>query len=108
VALESDLLRQGLLTYALVQDGLEAWQADFAPQDLRITLAEWLNYGVERVPTLNEEVKKGTVQGFGQKSRGVVVLFTQSDTAPRKTGVQKPALFDFARRHREVVLVGGK
>jgi WD40 repeat protein/uncharacterized caspase-like protein len=108
VALESDLLRQGLLTYALVQDGLEARQADFAPKDQRITLAEWLSYGVERVPTLNEEVKKGTVQGFGQKSRGVVVLYTQPDAAPRKTGVQKPALFDFARRHREVVLVGGK
>jgi WD40 repeat protein len=108
VALESDLLRQGLLTYALVQDGLEARQADFAPKDRRIMLAEWLGYGVERVPTLDEEVKKGAVQSFGQKSRGVVVLFTQSDTASRKTGVQKPALFDFARRHREVVLVGGK
>jgi len=110
VALESDLLRQGLLTYALVHDGLEARQADFNPQDRRITLAEWLGYGVERVPTLDAEVKRGAVQSFGrgQKSRGVVVLYSQQENAPRKTGVQQPALFDFARQHREIVLVREK
>lgn len=52
VALESRLLRQGLLTYALVEDGLEAWQADFQPEDPTIFLKEWLQYAVERVPKL--------------------------------------------------------
>ncbi|HVF66209.1 MAG TPA: hypothetical protein VM914_01005, partial [Pyrinomonadaceae bacterium] len=58
VALESALVEQGLLTYALTRDGLEAARADFRPKDARITVAEWLAYGVERVPALHAEVEQ--------------------------------------------------
>jgi len=99
VALESDRLKQGLLTYALVHDGIEAFQADFKPKDNKITLTEWLLYGVKRVPDLYEEVKKGNIQSFGQseKSRGRVVNMTNDSAgSPKKRRVfQQPSLFDF-------------
>ena len=50
VALESKLTRHGLLSYALIQDGIVATRADFQPNDNRIYLTEWLSYAVERVP----------------------------------------------------------
>ncbi|HYE14965.1 MAG TPA: hypothetical protein VD968_11035, partial [Pyrinomonadaceae bacterium] len=56
VALESRLIEQGLLTYALTRDAVERARADFRPADKSITVAEWLAYGVERVPVLHEEV----------------------------------------------------
>ena len=59
VALESDLIKQGLLSFALVENGLEGKQADFKPKDKKITLEEWLSYGVNRVPSLAEEVRGG-------------------------------------------------
>jgi hypothetical protein len=108
VALESDLIQQGLLTYALVQDGLEARQADFQPHDATITLSEWLQYGVERVPTLYEEVRAGQVQSFsrGGEQRGVVVLVSpESSSLQWRSALQQPALFDFSQRTREVALV---
>ena len=101
VALESDRLKQGLLTYALVHDGIEAFQADFKPKDKTITLTEWLLYGVQRVPDLYEEVKKGNIQSFGQseKSRGMVVDLTNDSAGflkkKRKRVFQQPSLFDF-------------
>jgi WD40 repeat protein len=110
VAIESDLIQQGLLTYALVHDGLEAKQADFQPQDHTITLTEWLNYGVERVPFLYEEIQKGRVRPFAgtKHARGVVVLSDPQDSSARQRGVQHPALFDFTRRQRETVLAREK
>lgn len=81
-------IQQGLLTYALVHDGLEERQADFNPKDRQITLTEWLGYGVERVPALYEEVRTGTVSHFGrgQESRGVVVRYGSQNSSLRKAG----------------------
>jgi WD40 repeat protein len=56
VAQESSKIRQGLLTYALVHDGIDAVGADFEPEDNSITLSEWLQYGVKRVPVLCRKV----------------------------------------------------
>jgi len=74
VALESSRTGMGLLTFALAKLGLEQRAADWEPKDGRITLKEWLRFGVERVPGLFRDL-------------------------PRETGstVQEPALFDFAR-----------
>lgn len=58
VALETNLTEQGLLTYTLTREGLEAERADFSPPDGQITVAEWLAYGVERVPVLFDEVEQ--------------------------------------------------
>jgi hypothetical protein len=40
--LEANKVRQGLLIYALLEDGLRAWQADYKPKDKSILLTEWL------------------------------------------------------------------
>ncbi|MBI1761312.1 MAG: hypothetical protein HYR56_07750 [Acidobacteria bacterium] len=90
VALEKGGL--GLLMRALLVDGLTAWQADYKPRDHEILLTEWLGYGVERVPQLYAEMKDGCLRG----------TFDPRELAEGKT--QQPALFDFARRRREVVL----
>src|ERR1700761_3614638 len=52
VALESEKLKQGLLTYALVHDGLEAAQATSPETNGSITINSWLQYGANRVPGL--------------------------------------------------------
>ncbi len=96
VALESRVIRHGLLTYALVTDGLEKGRADFSPKDGKITLTEWLKYGEQRVPTLAEEVVSGKVRAMS--SRGLLKA-----KRPRRVA-QRPSLFDFAGRKREVVL----
>jgi WD40 repeat protein/uncharacterized caspase-like protein len=129
IALESALVEQGLLTYALTHDGLESARADFKPKDARITVAEWLAYGVERVPALHAEVEKrlaemkaargaptsATLGGGGDDGQARVVLLSSgganADEGERglkvsgqATRTQQPALFDFARRRRDAVL----
>jgi hypothetical protein len=127
VALESALVQQGLLTYALAHDGLEAARADFKPKDERITVAEWLAYGVERVPTLYAEVERRLAEMKAKRDANasaalggdaqarVVVLSGGGATnttdggrgirvSGQATRTQQPALFDFARRRRDTVL----
>jgi uncharacterized caspase-like protein len=99
VALESDLIKQGLLSFSLVQDGLDSKLADHQPKDRTITLAEWLNYGVKRVPSLADEVRGGRLVS----SRGTVRrVVGEAMKAPR--AVQQPALFDFTKGRRDVVV----
>ena len=128
VALESALVEQGLLTYALTHDGLEAARADFKPKDARITVAEWLAYGVERVPALHAEVEKRLAEmraareasapvgaALGEDAQARVIFLSSSGTntngggrgikvSGQATRTQQPALFDFARRRRDAVL----
>jgi uncharacterized caspase-like protein len=42
----------GLLTYALVEEGLKQSKADFDPKDNKILLREWLDYTAIRLPQL--------------------------------------------------------
>ncbi|MEQ9398660.1 MAG: hypothetical protein RJQ04_05780 [Longimicrobiales bacterium] len=93
-AFEFPELRQGLLTYALVEDGLRGEGADHAPRDGAMTLLEWLQYGVARVPDLWEEVVSGDFS-----ARGVVTIGGTRDPL-----FQQPALFDFAKRDRAIPL----
>jgi WD40 repeat protein len=55
-AVESSRLGHGLLTYALIHDGLQNGSADFAPRDGVIGIQEWLNYAVMRVPELDFDI----------------------------------------------------
>ena len=127
IALESALVEQGLLTYALTRDGLEAARADFKPKDARITVAEWLAYGVERVPALHAEVEKRLAEmkaareasaasaPLGDDAQARVIFLSSSKSSTpgdgrgikvsgQATRTQQPALFDFARRRRDAVL----
>jgi WD40 repeat protein/uncharacterized caspase-like protein len=55
-ALEATQLGHGLLTYALVEDGLSSSSADHAPKDGRILLREWLDFTSFRVPQVQEQL----------------------------------------------------
>jgi hypothetical protein len=109
IALENGALKQGLLTYALIKDGVEAKQADFNPEDKTIKLSELLQYGVIRVPKLYEEIKsrrfgvtapttKVVVNGSKQLEEVIISAVAESKT-------QQPSLFDFAKKRNDVILV---
>lgn len=103
-ALESSLTQQGLLSYALVNDGLDRGKADFLPKDRRITLAEWLSFGVQRVPNLSEEVARGQVDNRGQGKTGKQRQRSLVEEQ-REDFLQHPALFDFTKGRHDSILV---
>lgn len=51
-ALEVEQLGHGLLTYALVEEGLKTPAADLAPADGRLVIREWLDYATLRLPQM--------------------------------------------------------
>jgi len=97
VALESGKLLQGLLTYALVHDGLKTTSGGLGT----VTLGDWLHTAERRVPALYEEVRNGTL----------AVTNTRDATPSPEFGAlaagraQTPALFDFARTAAMVEIV---
>jgi hypothetical protein len=105
VALEVEDLKQGLLTYALVHDGMQARQADLPPADALITLDEWLRYGALRVPLLYQEVKAGRVQSFAGVKDPTLDVALSPGASVRKNAFQQPKLFDFKRNRDPVLLV---
>lgn len=84
VARGSGLLGHGYLTYALVEEGLKTPAADASPRDNQLTLREWLDYSVERVPQMQEE---------GKEWRDLVQSSTNAGTEGRKEGIQRPRVF---------------
>ncbi len=101
----TDKTRMGLLIYALIEDGLRAGKADSAPRDGRIMLSEWLNYASERVPGLFQGLQEGSIKG----SKGTVVYSSDPEMdAARRTALQQPSLFDFARGRDLPLAVEGR
>jgi hypothetical protein len=97
IALDSRATALSYLAQALIPEGIGKRLADQFPADGKITLSEWLRYGVQRVPELHaQEFPRQQWQFAGSKTSG-----------QRKAPVlQRPALFDFARtRRRDVILV---
>jgi WD40 repeat protein len=104
-------IEHGLLTFALVEDGLIDCQADINDDKL-ILLSEWLEFGVTDVPQLYEEaaqsqnssadqaaVKPGPQRGNKQ------VRFISKGEGDAST--QQPSLFDFTgklKRKRQLVV----
>jgi hypothetical protein len=107
IALESGLVQQGLLTYSLTREGIDAGLADFKPKDARIWLSEWLAYGAARVPSLYDEVRSGRAATPGGKGARLVGRILEHEGAGRERArmAQQPALFDFSRKRRDVALV---
>ncbi len=92
-ALETQKTQLGLLSYALVREGLEQANADYKPKDQQIWLSEWLSYASERVPELYTDWKAGTLKG---RKKGE--FLDAPEAYPGETpALQQPALFDFAR-----------
>lgn len=97
VALESQSIQQGLLSYALTQEGLTERKADFNPQDRVISLTEWLMYGAERVPDLHQAMLDR------QLPEGTRLLRYRAAEPDLK--LQQPQFFDFSRKTRDLILV---
>ena len=87
-------IKHGLLTYALLTDGIENKAADFRSQDKEIRLREWLEYGEYRVPKLYEEVATG-------KLKGIEVEGERTNNA----ALQRPSLFDFSRKREDLMII---
>jgi WD40 repeat protein len=94
-------IQHGLLTYALVQEGLINRQAD-SNGDKLILLSEWLQYGVTDVPKLYEEAIKSQTADATPTTvikRGTnQVRFTSKGEGDAST--QQPSLFDFTQKVR--------
>lgn len=104
-AFETAALEHGLLTYALIKDGIEGRKAD-VNRDRQITLSEALAYSLARVPKLYEAMRRGELAKLFEPEghRGPQVVGAAA-SLKRKNGFQQPSLFDFAKSRREVVLV---
>lgn len=87
-ALEAAQLGHGLLTYALVQEGLQKGEADSrAAHDGQIVVREWFDYAAERVPNMRLEQVK---QKRGLKIGSAVPT---ADAAAEADDVQRPRTF---------------
>ena len=74
-AQEVSELGHGLLTYALITEGLDSGSADVEPKDGRVVAREWLDYATGRVPRLQlekiaEARQAGRTLQFRTASRG--------------------------------------
>src|SRR6201991_2800071 len=63
-ALEAAQFGHGLLTYALVEEGLKSSVADTEPKDGLVNAREWLDFATERVPQMQEQKMKES-RGLG-------------------------------------------
>ncbi|MDT7808158.1 MAG: hypothetical protein QOJ70_1971 [Acidobacteriota bacterium] len=97
-ALEAAQLGHGLLTYALVDEGLKAMAADDEPKDGVLQAREWLDFATERVPQMQLEKMKEA------RALKLNISFAGSDDArtadPESHGIQRPRAF--YRRELEV------
>jgi len=89
-ALEAAQLGHGLLTYALVEEGLKTAVADSEPKDGILSAREWLDFATERVPAMQEEKMKQA------RGLGIDIAFTEGEkniADPDKRSLQRPRVF---------------
>ena len=84
-AREIDVYGHGLLTEALVKEGLAEFKADRKPKDGTVTWFEWLDYARERVPQLEagwRQTQKGVLRlRSGPLTQTPTLLFRQGSAA---------------------------
>jgi uncharacterized caspase-like protein len=90
-AQEASQLGHGLLTYALVDEGLKHATADRDPKDGAILVREWLDYATRRVPEIQfSEMKRAM-------SRGVNLFFKEEERGlnipTNRRNAQQPRVF---------------
>ncbi|MGI9065944.1 MAG: caspase family protein [Pyrinomonadaceae bacterium] len=89
-ALEAAQLGHGLLTYALVEEGLKTAVADREPKDGVLRAREWLDFATERVPQMQEEKMRQS------RGIGLEIAFAEGEqniTDPQKRSLQRPRVF---------------
>ncbi len=103
VALEASSLHEGVLTYALVEDGLTPdsnGRLAAAPDGgTHVSLVDWLQYAVRDTPKVYERVVNGKVNVVSRDS-----VVNNNFIAYIHDSPQTPALFDFQRTRDTVVL----
>ena len=89
-ALEAAQFGHGLLTFALVEEGLKTPVADNEPKDGIVNAREWLDFATERVPQMQEtKMKEG-------RGIGLSISFTEGEqniAEPEKRSLQRPRVF---------------
>jgi uncharacterized caspase-like protein len=110
VALESEKLGQGLLTYALVDEGLKEHKAASDGKG-PITIGAWLRYAEQRVPQLYDDIQAGRIQAIKlEAANDAARSITKEpivDPAFRNQiaqHAQTPQLFDFYKLQYDPVL----
>ena len=89
-AQEVSQLGHGLLTYALVVQGLKEGAADKRPKDSRVVMGEWLDYATDRVPQMQLERMK-RARGLGAE-----LAFVEGEEKSKKLenrNLQRPRVF---------------
>ena len=76
----------GLLTYALVEEGLKQMLADTAPKDGKVSMLEWMEYATARVPMLSELEQQKNLKNLRHHADLSEVVEQQRD-------VQRPRIF---------------
>lgn len=104
VAIEDASKGHGLLTYALVQEGLteSGGKADLDGNGA-ILLDEWLGYGVKQTTSLVDQATVQTRDGADDSA----FSFPNRDRTRKEQSVQQPSLFDFTGKPSAVVLKTG-
>ena len=80
-------MHQGLLSYALTQEGLVEGKADWKPVDQKITVGEWLSYAADEVPKFRESGEVKTEKGMTRIGAAT----------PHLKSAQIPAVFNFSK-----------
>lgn len=88
-ALEVSQLGHGLLTYALISEGLEKDMADDEPHDGKIMDREWLDYATNRVPEMQLE----TLRSFKSQGRSISFAGQSSEHEHESATSQRPKVF---------------
>ncbi len=90
-ALELEQLGHGLLTYALVEEGLKTAIADTEPKDGQVVAREWLDYSTTRVP----QMQISLMEQAHPQDRQVVLVDAEPGKRmdPQSRGLQHPRVF---------------
>jgi WD40 repeat protein len=94
-AKEATQLGHGLLTYALVVQGLKEGAADSRPRDGQVLMGEWLDYATERVPLMQLESMKQSRGLLGQLQKPPLAFVDGEEriASPENRSLQRPRVF---------------
>jgi hypothetical protein len=89
-ALEAKEIGHGLLTYALVEEGLKTDKADVSPKDGQVVGREWLDYAISRVPQLQQSL----IEEAHKEGREIFFVEGEQERGdPAKRSLQRPRAF---------------
>ena len=90
-ALEVKELGHGLLTFALVEEGLKTAAADRSQKDGKVVAREWMDYATMRVPELQEaQIEAAQKQG---RELTFVEVAEEMRGQSKTPGLQRPRVF---------------